>query len=621
MSSKTNQKLSFWKDILAKLRCGVLTCRGETLSVEDQEKIANVKWLTLAIWTDCIPEGELSLSRNLQLIADSDIFDFCRIMSSIDEELIAHINEDISYNDFKRHMKSIEPTSGPFIGALKALIAPVLNHQYEHFKVLRTCLLFATRINVKSERLEEEALTKYLALEASLQGPATFDEREVISRWFPKTPEAYSILREGFKPKHGNGAVAEHLSPRSNDLVAKYKAFGMDSKLVYLYKQLDFPCPDFVSDVCQRRSSRLMFVPKSYKTYRSISMEPAHLMWIQEGLLEAWLRFFKESRSCPIRRRWRPDQPSRNADLAWEGSIGGSFATIDLSSASDSVTWELVKQWFRDSCLYQGILCTRSTHTELPDGTELALKKCAPMGSALNFPIEVIVFCAITECAIRDAGGTPETSRYLVYGDDIVVESEFADSVIERLQRNGFVVNTTKSFYNSNSEHYFRESCGGHYIDGIDCTPVRIPRFFEPFQYDKRHPTRIGSHVDVANELALISPLARLLVISQLKRLPTRIAVPYSSDGEKGLYSKATTNFHLERKWSEDLQCYLVRHGQLSTRRRRYADEDGEILLYEYLRHADGRERLLYPEDVIPIESAFVSQAWDSHLTSEWCLT
>jgi hypothetical protein len=57
-----------------------------------------------------------------------------------------------------------------------------------------------------------------------------------------------------------------------------------------------------------------------------------------------------------------------------------------------------------------------------------------------------------------------------VYGDDIIVRSDFADTAIQVLESVGLRVNTNKSFVHS----LFRESCGGEYYNGWDVTPVRL---------------------------------------------------------------------------------------------------------------------------------------------------
>jgi len=59
-----------------------------------------------------------------------------------------------------------------------------------------------------------------------------------------------------------------------------------------------------------------------------------------------------------------------------------------------------------------------------------------------------------------------------VYGDDIIVPAQHAESVSETLEAFGFKVNSRKSFWTG----LFRESCGKDYYKGIDVTPVKVRR-------------------------------------------------------------------------------------------------------------------------------------------------
>jgi hypothetical protein len=124
--------------------------------------------------------------------------------------------------------------------------------------------------------------------------------------------------------------------------------------------------------------------------------------------------------------------------------------------------------------------------TKLPDGTLIELSKHAPMGSALCFPIMALAIWSLLTAhtctaqvakAIRASGSLNkrrETFKWdkpvYVYGDDIILHSDFADSASQVLESVGLKVNTNKSFVRS----LFRESCGGEYYNGWDVTPVRL---------------------------------------------------------------------------------------------------------------------------------------------------
>lgn len=247
----------------------------------------------------------------------------------------------------------------------------------------------------------------------------------------------------------------------------------------------------------------LIFVPKDLSTARSICKEPNDVMFVQQGLRHAiercfisgWTHHFVDLK----------DQ-SKNREYARISSARQDCDTIDLSSASDSVH----KDWlelFPNSwkLLLNG---TRSTHVRRPDGQVVKVKKFAPMGSALCFPIECVVFLAL---AIQAYGQTAfgeqfrftSTSEVLhfifdmiglknplienvpdddgpsgyafrpisVYGDDIILDSQATESFYALLRDFGFVANHEKSFTGSSP---VRESCGIYAYLGDDITPIRF---------------------------------------------------------------------------------------------------------------------------------------------------
>jgi len=156
---------------------------------------------------------------------------------------------------------------------------------------------------------------------------------------------------------------------------------------------------------------------------------------------------------------------SVNRDLARRGSIDGSLATIDLSSASDSVTTGLVGRllppgWFLllDAIRSKRTLIGESVH-------ENAM--FSSMGNGFTFELESLIFWTLAR-AIAFYSGT--RGRISVYGDDIIVPRKMAARLARTFSYFGFTVNTEKSEWKG----YFRESCGGHYYRGADVTPFYV---------------------------------------------------------------------------------------------------------------------------------------------------
>jgi len=196
-------------------------------------------------------------------------------------------------------------------------------------------------------------------------------------------------------------------------------------------------------------AGHLQFALKSAKSLRTIVKKPGLNVVVQQGLLQ-WIERRMYRAGINLR-----DQ-SINMNRARIGSIDGSIATIDLSSASDTVCIELVRfllppEWF-------DILASTRTGAVVYGDTTVTLEKFSSMGNSYTFPLESLIFWAL--CTSIDASTT-------VYGDDIVCKTEHYADIVELLTLCGFSVNMEKSFWSGP----FRESCGGDYLRGIDIRP------------------------------------------------------------------------------------------------------------------------------------------------------
>lgn len=234
-------------------------------------------------------------------------------------------------------------------------------------------------------------------------------------------------------------------------------------------------------------------------TNRVISKEPVTLMWLQQGFKEQLYHYFR----CQpfLKKVINLQDQSLSSSMARHGSFDGSYATIDLSAASDSVSLELVSRIFSGTSLLVPLIETRSTSTcyKAKNGEVVAswkLRKFAPMGSALCFPVECIVFAAICEAARRRVGSR---KLFRVYGDDLVVPTEYAEVVCDYLAACHFKVNERKSFIHS-SEYMFREACGGEFFNGKEVTPVRLSRALKPMT-TKPSGAEFSSWVGLINRL------------------------------------------------------------------------------------------------------------------------
>jgi hypothetical protein len=299
----------------------------------------------------------------------------------------------------------------------------------------------------------------------------------------------FNIRQYPFRPRHGNGATLE-VKRSEADAWHKNRHFKVDGDIItYLKYRVDeddwhdwFYAPYRGLD----RTSQVVCVPKSMTANRTISKEPTTLQYLQQDVFQALDDYFKENLADRIDLH---DQ-QRSRLLAQVGSSDGSYATIDLSSASDSVSVRLVEWLFDGMDILYPLMATRSTKVHVADSsglisTTLESSKFAPMGSATCFPVECLVFSILAEVAVRVHSGRRSRSLdYVVYGDDIVIRTEFAETAIDVLTHFGFEVNATKSFFDRaeavgddvKQSHLFREACGIECLDGEDITPLRLSR-------------------------------------------------------------------------------------------------------------------------------------------------
>lgn len=211
-------------------------------------------------------------------------------------------------------------------------------------------------------------------------------------------------------------------------------------------------------------NSKVIFVPKDSRGPRVISCEPANHMYAQQAVMDGMLKCIENS---PLTRGLVnfKDQ-SINQKLTFDPSV----ATLDLKEASDRVSYDLVRDLFPPRLLADIEAC-RTPMAELPTGKKIKLSKLAPMGSALTFPtMAIIAFASSVASIYLEQGILPTRQKSVyVYGDDIIVPNENAQSAIQGLEAVGLLVNRDKSFINSR----FRESCGQDTLDASTVTPIR----------------------------------------------------------------------------------------------------------------------------------------------------
>lgn len=236
------------------------------------------------------------------------------------------------------------------------------------------------------------------------------------------------------------------------------------------------------------RGNRFAVAPKDAEKGRAIGAEPSVNIFFQLPVGKA------------IRARLRrvgidlDGGQSKHRQVACEASITGRFATLDLSNASDTVARSFVKLMLPPDW-YELLTELRSPSTRflskdlpakptVPDGVDsskrwVLLEKFSSMGNGFTFELESLLFYAVVKY-IEMMYIDDDTGQTLVYGDDIICNTEIVPAVTQALQFFGFSLNTEKSF----SEGKFRESCGGDYFDGQAVRPYFLKESLcEPQQF------------------------------------------------------------------------------------------------------------------------------------------
>lgn len=214
-------------------------------------------------------------------------------------------------------------------------------------------------------------------------------------------------------------------------------------------------------------NNTLMFVPKNAKTDRAICIEPHSLVPLQKGTGDH-IRCRLRLSGLDLNRA-----PGINQALARQGSIDGTYATIDLSSASDTISYGVVAYLLSPEWL-EFLDKQRCEFTKTPvmlnrgfeKGGEFFIQneKFSSMGNGFTFELESLIFLALARACVESEIGAGYCS---VFGDDIVIPTAAAAKLIYILNLLGFTVNPDKTFI----EGPFRESCGHDYFRGHNVRP------------------------------------------------------------------------------------------------------------------------------------------------------
>lgn len=227
----------------------------------------------------------------------------------------------------------------------------------------------------------------------------------------------------------------------------------------------------FKDTVIEKDSDKITFVPKDCRTDRPIAVGAGLNLFLQLGVksyMEKRLKTVGVDLRSQEKNRLFAKIGSEPRDL--DPLHPAQFSTIDLASASDTVSVELVRllldnEWF-------AFLDDLRHKTGTIEGEHVTYEKFSAMGNGFTFPLESLIFWAVSKAATEDAGLRCTPNDITVYGDDIIVRLRSVPYVLPALLWCGFTVNEEKSFISG----YFKESCGEDYFLGHDVRPLYLKR-------------------------------------------------------------------------------------------------------------------------------------------------
>lgn len=380
------------------------------------------------------------------------------------------------------------------------------------FAMRQLTLMFAKILLKGSDARERGAMRRFVECEQEVRAADKKMSPDSLAEWKRMSVLLWAdvlchvdgnVYDDEIIPNHGPGATADRLKGNRKfdqtewpERLEQMFPFGVhalpNARFSYLADRVNFLEPG------AERPVRVISVPKTLKTPRIIAIEPTCMQYMQQGIKDKIVEciesgYYEGGKHLSFRFSSMIgfDDQIPNQEMARQGSLDGSLATLDLSDASDRVSNQLVRLLLHNHPhLRAGVDACRSRKADVPGHGVLRLAKFASMGSALTFPIEAMVFLTTVFVGIQRESKNQLTRKDItsflgkvrVYGDDIIVPVEYTHSVVATLEAFGFKVNTGKSYWNGK----FRESCGKEYYNGEDVSIVRVRRVFPARLTDAR---------------------------------------------------------------------------------------------------------------------------------------
>jgi hypothetical protein len=441
-------------------------------------------------------------------------------------------------------------------GELLARVDP-----YALQEVIQICMLFYKLEVEYSEETTRSVLDTFIQTEDEL--PAKIEEIAGDSSILNLARRLIGDVLRGYDPRdirpgHGPGKVATgEWGNGKFTFRRKYQRLHQEFPY-YRYFSPSLSAVAFESGWYARllpqlnAVAKVTLVPKDSRGPRLISMEPLEVQWIQQGIMRSLVPHIESS--ATVRGEINFEKQDYNQFAALWASLNRRNATVDLKEASDRVSLVLFRHLFPEDICKSFEAC-RSVATRLPCGRVLPLKKFAPMGSALCFPVLALTVWAIAKAALILYHRND--TKILVYGDDLVVPSSGLSIVADALKSVGLQLNVSKTYVRS----HFRESCGTDAFMGKVITPIRMKK---PFSLGRRSSSLYLSLISLSESFF---DRGYWKTTAHLRAIVEDIfgKVPWTNTkGYPGFYTPSSSqvsvrNKAFKKRWNSDHQLEEVR--------------------------------------------------------------
>lgn len=408
-----------------------------------------------------------------------------------------------------------------------------------------------------ADKITTVSLTAFLELNTSLKDENT---REPSWFWIRQIREKVGNMLREFSFSEDDAYFSSGTTATTNKLLlSKLKEFARTEPNFGSSPLYPISCntgyyPRWRDSSRLRMDVKVQAVPKSYKASRIIAKEPVYSVFYLQSVAAGLRKAIKRNGFNII---VDDEDQITSQELCKLGSVDGSLATIDLTSASDTIS-----ESFARSVLPPDVIraidqyrCAYLNATGLK--THRVMQMFATSGNPVTFIVESILFSAIalvaTEYVALMTHSTLHKPR--VYGDDIIIDDRACVTCVEVLQECGFLPNAGKTFYGQSPLGYYRESCGVEYLNGYP-----MHHHYYPRKAVNATPTGIAAVCELQHKL-YGNWKVRMFLAQVVKTLEPRMTCHVPMTACEDLWDNVPTGIPMQLKGNSSV--YALRHKHL----------------------------------------------------------